>query len=90
MQHFSHRIDTEEGLVTFYFNEESDSLYFVSVVDHSRKSHIFNMFKEGLKWSLHQKEGCCPEWIVRLESILGEKIKTHRKVGSPLSYFAQN
>jgi hypothetical protein len=74
MEHFSNQIETDQGLLNFYFNQESKSLYYVSVVDKNRKSHIFNMGKISYTWAVKTDEDCCAEWIQQLEDLLSQEI----------------
>ena len=74
MLHFNNRINTEQGQLNFYFNQESDFLYYISVTDKNRKSHIFNMQLTNSIWSLKRHDGCCENWIEKLEKLFANKI----------------
>ncbi len=79
MQHFNNRIKTEQGFLSFYFNEETHSSYYVSVIDKYRKAHLFNMKKTAASWFLQKSDTCCEDWIVNLESLLSNEIIIHTR-----------
>ena len=79
MPHFSRRLSTQEGNLTFYFNRivtAGGTRYHVSVIDSRRKMQIFHFNEEGTKWKLLSPESC-PPWILALENILATEIIKH-------------
>ena len=75
--HFSARIKTSQGYLTFYFNRifTADGVrYHVSVLGNNKKSLMFNMEEKEGRWYLVNPSNC-PDWLVNVEPLLSDKIE---------------
>ena len=78
IQSFSKRLEIDGHFVTFYFNLFStaeDAYYLVSVVGATRKTHFFQMKKEGASWVLVNPL-LSAFWIRKAEQRLSDIILT--------------
>jgi hypothetical protein len=84
MHSFSQRLDTQQGFLSFYFNELTTSpcvRYHISVVGKGNKLYTVNMEKEADHWVLVNPINC-PDWIVALEKTLDRVIQDHMREGA--------
>lgn len=81
MQHFVSRLNTHQGYLNFYFNliyTADDERYHVSTVTRERKTLIFHLVKDRLRWKLAEPE-TYPNWIVVMEQEFSDEIRKHKK-----------
>jgi hypothetical protein len=79
MTHFTKRIQTSKGHLSFFFNRlfTADGLrYHVSVVDNNRKAIMFNMEQSEGRWYFVNPANC-PDWLVNIEPLLSDCIIEH-------------
>ena len=84
MTRFTRRLDTQQGLLSFYFNEIFTAAavrYHVSVVGRDNKVYMTNMEKKGEQWVMVSPE-TCPHWIAVLEKTFARLIQESLENGS--------
>ncbi len=76
MPHFSRRLETEQGHLSFYFNRivtAEGTRYHVSVIGRDHKAYTFFMQERGSNWVMTDTD-VCPPWIVAMEKTFEKEI----------------
>ena len=84
MPYFTSKLKTPLGILNFYFNRiftAEGIRYHVSVIDHERKAHSFNMEETGEVWKLVNGSNC-PDWITILEKEIEQAILKHLELST--------
>jgi hypothetical protein len=82
MSYFTKNIQTQKGVLTFYFNRiytVNGAKYHVSARD-STAAHYFMMAGGNEQWHFSDSTEL-PEWIIELEKELEKAINNHLKDG---------
>ena len=84
MYSFTRRLNTQQGLLIFYFNALNTALgicYQVFVVGNGDKLYTANMEKKAKQWKLANPD-TCPRWLAELEKTLERVIEDHLGKGA--------
>ena len=84
MHSFSQRLDTQQGYLSFYFNEIGTGAgvrFHVSVAGKGNKVYTAIMEKKAGQWVLIDP-AACPHWIVVLEKVFEQVIQDHTDEGA--------